>query len=152
MKRTIALILALVCIVGIFAGCSKTKKMEYGKHTVMLDATSKSSTVGNKKDDYWICDHWTLYYDGTVEFYSEFNISKKQNISTWKVSEESLLIIHDILESNKTLTTDAALTKGSYWVIEYKSENGSQISKFEGFIDNNEGYSRLTQMLTPMPS
>lgn len=151
MKRIIAFVLAVVCVACAFTGCSKSKTMEYGKHTVMLEATNKNTNPSNTKEDFWSGDHWTLYYDGTVKFYSELNGNEKINEDSWRVSEEDLTIIFNILEEHKHLSTDATLSDGSYWILTYTDENGSQISHFEGFVDNYEDLVRLHMMLMPMP-
>ena len=95
MKKYMAFLMALICLSAL-AGCD-TNHIPTSKHTVMLTATSMNWGLVNDQEDYLANKSYTVYYDGAVEYYENYNLSGKKNEDEWEMSDEDINELFKIL-------------------------------------------------------
>ena len=141
------MVCVLLCSFGL-TGCG-SDTLKYQGHTVLMTAVCKNGAEVNTQSDYWISDHWTIYYDGTVEFHSTFNRSGKANESTSKTALQSVKLLSELLASDRITNSRSSI--GNTWEIQYYDEGGALSKTISGVLNRDEALDEFSNLIGPWP-
>jgi hypothetical protein len=148
MKKYTALLMALICLF-VLAGCDKNR-LPISEHTVLLTATGMNWGEVSDQEDYLANTSYTVYYDGTVEYYEDYNLSGKKNEDEWDMSDEDLNELYEIL-NGKFLKYDEdrrSANDGEGWKIRSYDEDQTMIHEFTGYIYSNSTLKKIVKLIS----
>lgn len=103
--------------------------------TVLFSASqNNNSLVGNHEDLYQSCN-WTVYYDGSVEYYENYNLSGRTSTVTWELTDNQYERLMELLQG-KLLSYDDnydLACQGDVWHYTYYGFDGIKIHSFNGY-------------------
>lgn len=129
-------------------GCSP-QKLPTSEHLVMMTARETNWGEVLLTDDFWCASYWTIYYDGTAEYYEDYNLSGVSNERSWTLSGEDLLAVYRILYSTKNIENDhSSGCDGTGWKITFYDEEQEVINDYSGYIYSIDDYMRLQDLIS----
>ena len=115
---------------------------------LLFSATTNNSGMVNESSDYWKHTDYKLYTNGTVVFSSTYNISGKRDEKTYKIDNEKMNKIIEILDGDfNKYTKDYSATDGETWHLQYYNSKGDVIHEFNGYIYGNKVLEKLVNLL-----
>ena len=142
------IILLFISILIILSLCACGIIPEYGDY-IMLEATHMNYGEHSIEEDYWSSTTYFLNRNGEVTCINSYNLSGDKKV-TFTISEEDVISVIKILNSQKHAIDDNSAMDGSAWNIEYYDIDGSLISDYNGYIYNNKQYTKLSNILTEL--
>ena len=135
----------MICITAL-SGCGK--KIPTTEHKLMFKMESESWGEEDGSSDYIGGSYWTVYYDGTVEFYNEYNLSGSGDEESWELSQEERNDLYGILVGDFTkYTEDYNASDGTGWHMTSYDEKGKIMHQFDGYIYDNEVLNEIVEMI-----
>lgn len=137
---TVLLLVAIVILIIVlrYSGTPIEKELPESlgvSKAVMLEANSSNWGSLDQSSDYLSSRSYRLQYDGTLEYYENYNKSGKKNFKSGEVSAVDLRRIYSVLEGDfLKRTEDLNSSDGTGWEIEYFNESGKVIHQFYGYI------------------
>ncbi len=115
---------------------NKEKAIEkIDQHTEMFGAKQDNWGLVNNQEDYWSSSCWTVYYDGTVEYYENFNLSGETSHVTWELSDEDYEKLCRNLQGRFLKCTEGVdACDGDAWSMTYYDIHGEKIHSFFGYM------------------
>lgn len=144
-------LLLCLCGLGVFFAIRFLKKSDdkipakSDKHIVMLTVRDSYGGPVYENEDYCQCHFWTVYYDGTVEYYESYSLSGATTMVSWELDEETFNELATKLEKNfmKHEADDEGGFDGSWITIVYTDEKGNVRKQFDGYIYGLEYITKL---------
>ncbi len=123
-----------------------TKKSN--QHTVMFGAHQSNWGLNDYSTDFWSSSDWTVYYDGTVEYYENYNLSGETSHVTWELSDEDFAKLAKNLQG-RFLKCDEGVDAcdGDGWSMSYYSESGEKIHGFHGYMYGIPALEEIVELL-----
>lgn len=115
--------------------------------------TAKNSNWGevSNADDYWCNTTYNIYYDGTIEVVTKYNLSGSNMISS-TVSDEKLTEIYEFAKYNSEVDGFANLNvnacDGESWTFDYYNFAGEKIQLYSGYTYGNVELEELQEFLS----
>ncbi len=163
LKKAKYFILSLLLCILFISGCGENSVKEVVTEKITVKESSFAPTDLHEKmfvatqqcwgevssmDDYWDNTTWVIYYDGTVESYSLYNISGYTDKSIWKLSDEEFIQLTELLNGQfqkKQKIVDAC--DGDGWEMKYFDEAGELIHSYDGYIYGLKVMEDIEEML-----
>ena len=116
-----------------------TKELPTQEHVVMLEINSSNWGCNDSSYDYFCGSYWTVYYDGTVEFYNEYNLSGSTDNASWTLEQEELDKLYQLADGKfKRYKEDYdSASDGTGWYMIFYDETGEVEHQFDGYIYSN---------------
>ena len=139
MKRyqTLVIHICLLCCAFLLTGCGGGRELPTTEHVKMLSASHMNWGLVNPDDDYWVSTEWTVYYDGTAEYYDKYHLSGDTEIASWQLSPDELNSLYQTLNAG-FLDFDQDFegqSDGSAWHIASFAADGKVAHEFIGYIE-----------------
>ena len=123
----------LLLFVFVSAGCGKAYRTGT-EHSRMLSARCSNWGEESLDDDFWADTQWTVYYDGTVECYDEYNLSGATEIVTWELGDADFEALYRLLDQKfLRYKKGPDACDGTAWSMEYYDADGTQKHSFTGY-------------------
>lgn len=105
------------------------------QHTKLFTASNDNWGETDISEDYWSSSYWTVYYDGTVEYYEVYNLSGETSHVTWELSHEDYEKLCRNLQG-RFLKCDQGVDAcdGEGWSMTYYGTDGEKIHNFFGYM------------------
>lgn len=113
------------------------------KHIVMLTVRDSYDGPVYENEDYCLSHFWTVYYDGTVEYYESYSLSGTTTMVSWELDEETFNELATKLEKNFMKHEAGDGFDGSWITIVYTDEKGNVRKEFDGYIYGLEYFTQL---------
>ncbi len=113
----------------------KKIKGKTDQHTELFTASQYNWGLVNNQEDYWSSSYWTVYYDGTVEYFEWYNLSGATTHVTWELSDKEYKKLCKNLQG-RFLKCDEGVDAcdGTGWSMTYYSTDGKSIHNFSGYM------------------
>lgn len=157
MMNRIRVIVLLVCILLIsssISACSRPVKDQKidelrENHGVMFVAQCSNWGPIKRQSDYWIVTVFRVYYDGTIEGYSDYNFSGKTYEFSAEISDTDYKLLYSFLSNGfiKGKYDDVDANDGEGWDLVYYDTEGEVLHKYCGYIYGVYAYKEITDML-----
>lgn len=148
----VCLIILGLCIVavGVCVIVGMTRKdhitipKKSDKHIVMLTVRDSYDGPIYENEDYCTSHFWTVYYDGTVEYYESYSFSGATTKVSWELDDETFNELATKLEKEfmKHEADDGGFD-GSWINIVYTDEGGNVKKRFDGYVYGLEYITKL---------
>ncbi len=110
-------------------------KEKTDQHTELFTASQSNWGLVSNQEDYWSSSYWTVYYDGTVEYYESYNLSGETSRVTWELSDEDYERLCRNLQGKFLLCNEGVdACDGTGWSMTYHSTDGKKIHNFSGYM------------------
>ncbi|MCR5516534.1 MAG: hypothetical protein K6F41_08745 [Lachnospira sp.] len=147
-SKLLILILVFVTSTGLVSCKKNDEGLPTDKHIVMMTATSNSVGEFDANDDYWEYSSWTVYYDGVVEYSSNYNISGALAESMYDLSEEDLKTLYTLItEMNEFEDCEVTEEYGISWYITYFDTKGNLVDSFSGDVSGKDCLTDIEDIL-----
>jgi hypothetical protein len=106
-------------------------------HTKMLSASHMNWGLVNPAVDYWDSTEWTVYYDGTAEYFDVYHLSGETQTASWQIGQEALCSVYTTLTTG-FLNYDedrSSCVDGSGWHLAFYDEDQNLIHEYTGYIE-----------------
>jgi hypothetical protein len=116
----------------------------------MFSAECSNWSANFTQSDYWRNTVFTVCYDGTIEGYSEYNLSGKLGTFTEQLSDEDYDLLFDFLSDgfiHGKYDVDVEACDGAGWYIKCYDTEGEILHKYDGYIYGVDAYEDITKML-----
>lgn len=101
--------------------------------------------------DYWDSSNWTVYYDGTVEYFTCYNLSGESEPVSWQLSRKDMDWLYRALAWNfRRCPENYNAADGSGWRITWYDEQKNVVHAYNGYIFPEDGsvLPEITALLT----
>jgi hypothetical protein len=150
MKKFLALFLTVVLLMS-FAGCSMITSMFEDltyEHEVMMVWQKVSTKRTSPESHNWRSSVWTIYFDGTVEYYETFDgRNGKVNPDEWSVTLSDVDELYDIALMKKGKEDNNLTTDDAKWNIKFYSQKGELIGEFDGGISGDRSLKKAYDII-----
>lgn len=105
------------------------------EHIEMFTAGKDNWGLVNSQEDYWSSSYWTVYYDGTVEYYEIYNLSGETSHVTRELSDEEFAELSKALQGRfRKCDEGVDACDGEVWSMTYYGTDGEKIHHFFGYM------------------
>ena len=104
-------------------------------HTVLFSASQNNNSLIGNHEDLYQSYNWTVYYDGSVEYYENYNLSGRTSTVTWELTDNQYERLMELLQGellNYNDNYDSAC-EGDVWHYTYYGLDGVEIHSFDGY-------------------
>lgn len=118
------------------------------QHAELFTATQTNWGLVNSQEDYWSSSYWTVYYDGTVEYYENYNLSGETSHVTWELSDEDYEKLCRNLQGRFLKCNEGVdACDGDVWSMTYYSTSGKKIHNFSGYMYGIPALEEIVEIL-----
>ena len=144
----IVVLIISIIVFSTFAKRTHETPIHVDNDFLILSATSFNSGEVDGSSDYWEKSEYKLYTNGTVVFSNTYNISGKKDEKTYKIDNETMDRILEILDGDfNKYSEDYSSTDGVTWQLKYYNSNGDVIHEFNGYIYGKKILEELIDLL-----
>ena len=108
---------------------------ELKSRTVLFSASQNNNSLVGNHEDLYQSYNWTVYYDGSVEYYENYNLSGRTSTVTWELTDNQYERLMELLRG-KLLSYDDnydSSCQGDVWHYTYYGLDGTKIHSFNGY-------------------
>ncbi|MBO5390157.1 MAG: hypothetical protein J6A59_18845 [Lachnospiraceae bacterium] len=108
---------------------------ELKSRTVLFSASQNNNSLVGNHEDLYQSYNWTVYYDGSVEYYENYNLSGRTSTVTWELTDNQYERLMELLQG-KLLSYDDnydSACQGDVWHYTYYGFDGTKIHSFNGY-------------------
>ena len=104
-------------------------------HRIMLEASCMNWGLVDPSSDYWDSSNWTVYYDGTVEYFTCYNLSGESEPVSWQLSRKDMDWLYRALVWDfRRCPENYNAADGSGWRITWYDEQKNVVHVYNGYI------------------
>ncbi len=105
------------------------------QHTILLSASQSNNGLVSSDEDYYQSNVWSVYYDGTVEYYEIYNLSGRTSVVTWELTDEQFNELVKLLEGDffKYDEDYESACDGDTWHYSYYNLEGEKLHSYNGY-------------------
>lgn len=105
------------------------------QHTVLLYASRSNNGLVNRYEDYYQSVCWTVYYDGTVEYYENYNLSGRTSTVTWELTDDEFDRLIELLQGDFFDYSEdyKSACDGDTWHYTYCNLEGEKLHSYNGY-------------------
>lgn len=105
------------------------------QHTILLSASQSNNGLVSSNEDYYQSNVWSVYYDGTVEYYETYNLSGRTSVVTWELTDEQFNELVKLLQGDffKYDEDYESACDGDTWHYAYYNLEGEKLHSYNGY-------------------
>ena len=108
----------------------------YGREGVLCEISYVANAPTPDRDDVWESSNWTVYFDGTVEYYDLYKGGPSET-QTWTMKEKQITKLTHLLSMGVPPSSEPALTDVPMYLIRAYKNDTTNIVDFWGTPDES---------------